>query len=108
MTQGGDWGEFDGALQDDAEKFRRYRERDGDIEMTPPALMEVVLLAAAGVIGVAWMASMFWVPEVMSGTTWMALGALGMLVTALPGGALYWLRRGGAREIQRILRLYLG
>lgn len=108
MTQGGDWGEFDDALSDDMEKFQQYRRRDQSVEMTPPALMEVVLLGAAALVALAWFASMFWVPEVIDGTTWMALGALGMLVTALPGGIVYWLRRGGAKEIERVLRFYLG
>jgi hypothetical protein len=89
-------------LKEDMEKYRRLERKD--IDFTPPALVEIVLLGLAGLHVVAWLGAMFLVPDTITGQTWMALGALGVMCFGAPGVGIYWLRRGGAEKIGRMAR----
>jgi Flp pilus assembly protein TadB len=92
--------DYDQLIEQDKERFRRLERRDMDT--TAPALIEIVFFGLACLVVVAWLAAMFvWVPQPIDGTTWMSLGALGMVLFGGPGVAIYWLRRGGARDIAR-------
>jgi hypothetical protein len=95
--------DFGAQAQEDIEKARQLS-REG-VDTTRPALIEVVLVGLAACVGIVWLAALFlWTPEPLSGTQWMSLGAIGGCLFGIPAVAIWWLRRGGIRTIQRTIR----
>lgn len=91
-----------GSVEDDVQKFRELRQRDGNRSI--PALIEGAFAMLLGLCALAWFASMWWVPDTISGTEWMGFGGLIAVMFGLPAGAIYWLRRGGVEVIQALIR----
>lgn len=77
----------------------RLAEAEFETDFGPIALVEAILIAVTGVVGVAWMAALMWTPDPIDGTTWMSGGVLGLILTGGPAVILYWLRRGGAAKV---------
>lgn len=92
-------------VEEDKEKFK---DLSFSTDTSAPAIAEGVLIGLAGVVCMAWLVALFWVPDTIDGTTWMSLGVLGLLLTATPAGAIYWLRRGGIETIARMIAQVVG
>lgn len=95
--------DFEADAREDIRKARRMS-REG-VDTAPPALIEIVLFTLASLVAVGWLAALYlWVPETISGTQWMSLGALGGLIFGGPAVVIYWLRRGGIQTIRRTIK----
>lgn len=95
-------------VEDDLEKFRRYRQRDNGFDGGKAAWAEAILFLVSTVVAIAWLASLLWVPETIDGATWMSLGALFGLLFGVPTVGLYWVRRGGVATLARFAREFGG
>lgn len=89
-------------LKDDLEKVSDLR--SGGMDTSIPALMELAFGSLAGLTALLWIVALFWVPDPITGQTWMGLGALGGVLFGLPAGAIFMLRRGGAEVLMAIVR----
>lgn len=94
-----------GDVQDDIQKFKRMRRRDGN--RSAGAWVEMVFVGLFCVVFVAWLASMLVVGDLISGREWLGFGGLGGVLTGVPAGLVYWGRRGGVRQLQALLRGYI-
>lgn len=79
-----------------------------DTDFSTLAVVEGLFIALAGVVCMAWLVALYWVPDTIDGTTWMSLGTLGLLLTGTPAGAIYWLRRGGVKQLARLIGQVVG
>lgn len=92
--------------QDDIETVRRGMQ--GGVDTSVPAIAEGVLGALTALAVLAWLVSMWWVPEVIDGQLWLGGGLLGLTALGVPTLGIYVLRRGGVRVLERLLRGVLG
>lgn len=97
-----------GDLQKDLEKFREFRNRDGGLTTSVPSLLELAFGSLTALLGIVWLVSLWWVPDVIAGETWMGLGILGIVLVGLPFLAIYWFRRGGIDVLRALLREVVG
>lgn len=95
-----------GSVEDDLQKFRELRDRDSD-GWALGGIVEGVFATLTALGGLAWFASMWWVPDTLSGTEWMGFGALIGVMFGLPALAIYTLRRGGAQVVKAMLRSFM-
>ncbi len=92
-------------VQKDKERFRDLSGGDG-MDLSPPALIELVFFSLTALTLLAWLASLFLFD--VDGQTWMGLGALGLVMFGLPAGLIFVLRRGGAEVVERMIRNVTG
>lgn len=85
------------------DKERLQNMNTGGREWGVAGYLEAGLASITALIALAWLLSMWWVPDPIDGTTWMGLGMLGMALFGLPTVAIYWLRRGGTVVVREIL-----
>lgn len=90
-------------FRDDVQKFRKLNRRDG-MDWSLPAFIELAFGSLTAVAGLAWLVSLWWVPDVIPGTTWMGLGMLGLVLFGGPAALVYGLRRGGADVVRALVR----
>lgn len=98
--------ELPGSVEDDLQKFRELRARDRD-GWDVGGVVEGVFATLFAFGGIAWFASMWWVPDTISGTEWMSFGALIAIMFGVPAGAIYVLRRGGAEVAKQLLQSFI-
>lgn len=98
--------ELPGDVSDDLDKFRQLRKRDRD-GWDLGGLVEGAFATLTAIGGLVWFASMWWVPDTLTGTEWMGFGALIGVMFGLPAVAIYVLRRGGAQTIQTLIRAWI-
>lgn len=89
-------------VEQDKQKFQQYSGQGFDTSV--PAVVELAFGVATALLAVVWFLSLLWVPDVIDGTTWMALGMLGLILLGTPAGVIYLLRRGGADTLQQVIR----
>ncbi len=94
-------GDLEEMVQKDKERFRDLSGGDG-MDLSPPALIELVFLLLTGMTLIAWFVSLFLFD--VDGQTWMGIGALGLVMFGLPAGLVFALRRGGAEVVESIIR----
>ena len=92
-------------VQDDMQRFRELQSKD--MGNSVPAVLEMLFAGAAALVAVAWLISLYWVPEVIPSKTWMLGGALGVFIFGLPAGILYLGRRGGVAFVERLVQSLL-
>lgn len=90
-------------LEDDLEKIKDLRGSDG-MDMTIPAIAELVFATLTALTAIVWLAALYWTPEPISGQDWMLGGVVGLGMFGGPAAATYFLRRGGAGLIMDFVR----
>lgn len=89
-------------VKDDMETFRRLQSKD--VGSSIPAIIELVLAGATALVGVVWIVSLYWVPDVIASRVWMLGGVFGLGIFGVPAAIMYLARRGGVEMVERLVQ----
>lgn len=96
-----------GMLEDDLETISSLWSGDG-MDTSIPALVELAFGSLTAISALAWIVLLFFVPDVVGGQAWMALGGLALVLFGVPAGVVYVLRRGGSDVLMAMIREHAG
>jgi hypothetical protein len=91
-----------GDPQKDIQKARRAMRTDG-MSWSWASAIEGLLLSLTGLVGLGWIVALWFTPTPISGELWLFGGMFAMFCFGAPTALVYFLRRGGVKQIERAI-----
>lgn len=88
--------DIDDLISDDIENIRN---RQGGMDRTLPAMVELGFLSLTALAGVGWLIALFFTPDPIPSGVWLGGGMLAVGAFGFPAAVIYIMRRGGPRMI---------